>query len=100
MLIYGVRISHKFLVVAMSTILLSACTTDGGVDPMVNSAKENSANPAVSGAKGAKPTISAPVGNPPTTLTKTDIFEEMAKKLLQLQLLKSITPLWLGARAF
>ena len=80
MLIYGVRISHKFLVVAMSTILLSACTTDGGVDPMVNSAKENSANPAVSGVKGAKPTISAPVGNPPTTLTKTDIFEGDGKE--------------------
>ena len=80
MLIYGVRISHKFLVVAMSTILLSACTTDGGVDPMVNSATESSANPAVSGAKGAKPTISAPAGNPPATLTKTDIFEGDGKE--------------------
>ena len=74
------RISRKFLVVAISAMLLSACTTDGGVDPMVNSDTNSSANPAVSGAKGAKPIISAPVGNPPATLTKTDIFEGDGKE--------------------
>ena len=80
MLIYGVRISRKFLVVAISAMLLSACTTDGGVDPMVNSATNSSTNPAVTGSKGAKPTISAPVGNPPAALTKTDIFEGDGKE--------------------
>ena len=80
MLIYGVRISRKFLVVAISAMLLSACTTDGGVDPMVNSAANSSTNPAVTGSKGAKPTISAPVGNPPAALTKTDIFEGDGKE--------------------
>ena len=74
------RISRKFLVVAISAMLLSACTTDGGVDPMVNSATNSSANPAITGSKGAKPTISAPVGNPPATLTKTDIFEGDGKE--------------------
>ena len=74
------RISRKFLVVAISAMLLSACTTDGGMDPMVNSDTNSSANPAVSGAKGAKPIISAPVGNPPATLTKTDIFEGDGKE--------------------
>ena len=74
------RISRKFLVVAISAMLLSACTTDGGVDPMVNSDTNSSANPAVSGAKGAKPIISAPVGNPPATLTTTDIFEGDGKE--------------------
>ena len=80
MLIYGVRISRKFLVVAISAMLLNACTTDGGVDPMVNSATNSSVNPAITGSKGAKPTISAPVGNPPATLTKTDIFEGDGKE--------------------
>ena len=74
------RISRKFLVVAISAMLLSACTTDGGVDPMVNSATNSSTNPAVTGSKGAKPTISAPVGNPPAALTKTDIFEGDGKE--------------------
>ncbi len=34
----------------------------------------SAALPAVSGAKGSKPTISAPVGSPPSTLQKSDIY--------------------------
>lgn len=34
----------------------------------------SAALPAISGAKGSKPTISAPVGSPPSTLQKSDIY--------------------------
>jgi peptidylprolyl isomerase len=64
-------------------MLLSACTTDGGVNPIVNSTTESSALPSVSGPKGSKPTISAPVGNPPAALTTTDIYVGSGKEAVE-----------------
>ena len=42
---------------------------------MIDQNTDSSATlPAISGAKGSKPTISAPVGSPPSTLQKSDIY--------------------------
>jgi len=66
---------NQFALLAASILLLSGCSTDGGVNPMIDQNTDSSAAlPAVSGAKGSKPTISAPVGSPPSTLQKSDIY--------------------------
>ena len=67
--------SKKFVLLSLSMLLLTACTTDGGVDPMVNQNSSSSGSfPEVGGNKDSKPTISAPVGNPPSTLQSKDIL--------------------------
>jgi len=66
---------NQFALLAASILLLSGCSTDGGVNPMIDQNTDSSAAlPAISGAKGSKPTISAPVGSPPSTLQKSDIY--------------------------
>lgn len=66
---------NQFALLAASILLFSGCSTDGGVNPMIDQNTDSSvALPAVSGAKGSKPTISAPVGSPPSTLQKSDIY--------------------------
>jgi len=66
---------NQFALLAASILLFSGCSTDGGVNPMIDQNTDSSAAlPAVSGAKGSKPTISAPVGSPPSTLQKSDIY--------------------------
>mgnify|MGYP003333506406 FL=1 len=62
-------------------IVLSSCSTDGGVTSMSNnSSNESSASssgaqlPEVTGAAGSEPKISAPTGNPPTSLQTKDII--------------------------
>jgi peptidylprolyl isomerase len=66
---------NQFALLAASILLFSGCSTDGGVNPMIDQNTDSSAAlPAISGAKGSKPTISAPVGSPPSTLQKSDIY--------------------------
>jgi peptidylprolyl isomerase len=73
--------SKIFILASLSMLLLTACTTDGGVDPMVNQNSSSSGSfPEVGGNKDSKPTISAPVGNPPSTLQSKDIFEGSGKE--------------------
>lgn len=65
-------------------LVLSGCTTDGGApsdSPMgnttdqTNTGTQNGANmPTVSGAAGEAPTITAPTGTPPATLTTEDVY--------------------------
>jgi len=83
------RKSKKFIVASLSILLLTSCTTDGGVDPMVNQNSSATASmPEVGGDKGSKPTISAPVGNPPSTLQSKDIFEGNGKEALATSVLE------------
>jgi hypothetical protein len=61
--------------------LLASCTTDGGSEPMVGQNSNSLGSlPKVVGNKDAKPTISAPVGDPPSTLQSKDIFEGNGKE--------------------
>jgi len=62
-------------------IVLSSCSTDGGVTSMSNnSSNQSSASssgaslPEVTGAAGSEPKISAPTGNPPTSLQTKDLI--------------------------
>jgi len=48
----------------------------------------SAALPAVSGAKGSKPTISAPVGSPPSTLQKSDIYVGDGKEAIESSILE------------
>lgn len=48
----------------------------------------SAALPAVSGAKGSKPTISAPVGSPPSTLQKSDIYLGDGKEAIDSSILE------------
>ena len=69
---------HKFQKVTLliaPLLLLAACSTDGGVNPMTSSAQSSSASiPEIGGSNGSKPTISAPSGDAPKNLEKKDIF--------------------------
>jgi peptidylprolyl isomerase len=81
--------SKKFVVAFLSILLLTSCTTDGGVDPMVNQNSSTSGTlPEVAGDKGSKPTIAAPVGNPPSTLQSKDIFEGNGKEAVATSVLE------------
>jgi peptidylprolyl isomerase len=81
--------SKKFIVASLSILLLTSCTTDGGVDPMVNQNSSTSGTlPEVAGDKGSKPTIAAPVGNPPSTLQSKDIFEGNGKEAVATSVLE------------
>jgi peptidylprolyl isomerase len=80
---------RKIMIASMSILLLTACTTDGGVDPMVNQSSSSSSSfPEISGSKGSKPTISAPIGNPPSTLQSKDIFEGSGKEAVSTSVLE------------
>jgi peptidylprolyl isomerase len=75
---------HKFQKVTLliaPILLLTACSTDGGVNPMTSSSQSSSASlPEVGGSKGSKPTISAPSGEAPKTLEQKDIFVGTGKE--------------------
>jgi len=75
---------HKFQKITLliaPVLLLAACSTDGGVNPMTSSTQASpTALPEVGGSKGSKPTISAPSGNAPKTLQQKDIFVGTGKE--------------------
>jgi peptidylprolyl isomerase len=50
------------------------------MDPMVEQSQSDFNLPQISGAQGEKPKISAPTGQPPSTLEKTDIFAGTGKE--------------------
>jgi peptidylprolyl isomerase len=78
-----------FIVASLSILLLTACTTDGGVDPMVNQNSTSAGSlPEIGGNKDSKPTISAPVGNPPSTLQIKDIFKGDGKEAVATSVLE------------
>jgi peptidylprolyl isomerase len=75
------RKTHLFLLAFTPVFLLSACSTDGGVEPMTNqSQSSSSALPEIGGSKGSKPTITAPKGAAPKSLEKKDIFVGTGKE--------------------
>ena len=79
----------KFALLLAPIILITGCTTDGGVNPMIDQNNSSSAAlPEVSGAKGAKPTISAPAGLPPSTMQKSDIFVGTGKEAVDSSILE------------
>ena len=79
----------RFALIVAPMILLAGCTTDGGVNPMVDQNSNSSSSlPEVSGANGAKPTISAPAGSPPSTLEKKDIFVGDGKEAVDSSILE------------
>ena len=56
---------------------------------MVNQNSSTSGSlPEVAGDKGSKPTIAAPVGNPPSTLQSKDIFEGNGKEAVATSVLE------------
>lgn len=66
---------QKITLLIAPVLLLAACSTDGGVNPMTSSTQSSpTALPEVGGSKGSKPTISTPSGNAPKTLQQKDIF--------------------------
>lgn len=80
---------NQFALLAVSILIFSGCSTDGGVNPMIEQNSDSSAAlPAVSGAKGSKPTISAPVGSPPSTLQKSDIYLGDGKEAIDSSILE------------
>jgi len=79
----------RFALIVAPMILLAGCTTDGGVNPMVDQNSNSSSSlPEVSGANDAKPTISAPAGSPPSTLEKKDIFVGDGKEAVDSSILE------------
>ena len=75
------RKTHVFLLVFTPVFLLSACSTDGGVEPMTSQSQSSSpALPEIGGSKGSRPTITAPKGVAPKTLEKKDIFVGTGKE--------------------
>ena len=72
---------QKFTLLIAPLLLLAACSTDGGINPMTNSTQSSSASlPEVDGSKGSKPTISSPSGAAPKTLEQKDIFVGTGKE--------------------
>lgn len=72
---------QKITLLIAPVLLLAACSTDGGVNPMTNSTQSSSASiPEVGGSKGSKPTISAPSGDAPKALEQKDIFVGTGKE--------------------
>lgn len=82
------KINTKFAVPALSLLLLTSCTTDGGMDPMVEQSQADFNLPQISGAQGVKPNISAPTGQPPSTLEKKDIFTGTGKEAISSSVLE------------
>ena len=70
---------------AATILILTGCSTTGGVEPMLNNSASQSANsasaaqsaqtnlPSVSAEKGKAPTVGKPSGTAPTELVKNDI---------------------------
>jgi len=83
---------HKFQKVTLliaPLLLLAACSTDGGVNPMTSSAQSSSASiPEIGGSNGSKPTISAPSGDAPKNLEKKDIFVGTGKEAVATSILE------------
>ena len=83
---------HKFQKVTLliaPMLLLAACSTDGGVNPMTSSAQSSSASiPEIGGSNGSKPTISAPSGDAPKNLEKKDIFVGTGKEAVATSILE------------
>jgi peptidylprolyl isomerase len=83
---------HKFQKVTLliaPLLLLVACSTDGGVNPMTSSAQSSSASiPEIGGSNGSKPTISAPSGDAPKNLEKKDIFVGTGKEAVATSILE------------
>ena len=70
-----VRKIQKLTLAILPILILTACSTDGGVESITDQGQSSSsALPAVSGDKGSKPNISAPTGAAPTTLQKQDVI--------------------------
>ena len=79
----------KIMIASLSILLLTACSTDGGVDPMVNQNSSSSGSlPEIGGDKGAKPTITKTNGNPPSTLQSKDIFVGTGKEAVATSVLE------------
>ena len=83
---------HKFQKVTLliaPLLLLAACSTDGGVNPMTSSAQSSSASiPEIGGSNGSKPTISPPSGDAPKNLEKKDIFVGTGKEAVATSILE------------
>ena len=83
---------HKFQKVTLliaPLLLLAACSTDGGVNPMTSSSQSSSASiPEIGGSNGSKPTISAPSGDAPKNLEKKDIFVGTGKEAVATSILE------------
>ena len=74
------RKTHKLALLVLPIFLITACSTDGGVNSMTNQGETSTALPEVSGSKGSKPSITAPTGQAPATLLSNDIFVGSGKE--------------------
>ena len=80
---------QKVTLLIAPLLLLAACSTDGGVNPMTSSAQSSSASiPEIGGSNGSKPTISAPSGDAPKNLEKKDIFVGTGKEAVATSILE------------
>jgi len=75
-----VRKTHKLALLVLPIFLITACSTDGGVNSMTNQGETSTALPEVGGSKGSKPRITAPAGQAPATLLSNDIFVGSGKE--------------------
>ena len=72
---------QKLTLAILPILILTACSTDGGVESMTDQGQTSSSSlPAVTGDKGSKPNIAAPTGNAPTTLQKQDVIVGSGKE--------------------
>ena len=74
------RKTHKLALLVLPIFLITACSTDGGVNSMTNQGETSTALPEVGGSKGSKPSITAPAGQAPSTLLSNDIFVGSGKE--------------------
>lgn len=74
------RKTHKLALLVLPIFLITACSTDGGVNSMTNQGETSTALPEVGGSKGSKPSITAPAGQAPATLLTNDIFVGSGKE--------------------
>lgn len=74
------RKTHKLALLLLPIFLITACSTDGGVNSMTNQGETSTALPEVGGSKGSKPSITAPTGQAPATLLSNDIFVGSGKE--------------------
>ena len=74
------RKTPKLALLVLPIFLITACSTDGGVNSMTNQGETSTALPEVGGSKGSKPSITAPTGQAPATLLSNDIFVGSGKE--------------------
>ena len=74
------RKTHKLALLVLPIFLITACSTDGGVNSMTNQGETSTALPEVGGSKGSKPSITAPTGQAPATLLSNDVFVGSGKE--------------------